>query len=55
VEDARQLSGTKTCSAEDIICTLSAFTAKTVADFILANLPADSQIFASVAERKTIL
>jgi anhydro-N-acetylmuramic acid kinase len=47
VEDARQVSGTKDIIPEDIICTLSAFTAKTIADFILANLPADSKIFAS--------
>ena len=45
--DAQQISGTNEISAEDIICTLSAFTAKTIADFIHANLPADSKIFAS--------
>ncbi|MGZ3813050.1 MAG: anhydro-N-acetylmuramic acid kinase [Mucilaginibacter sp.] len=47
VEDAKQQSGTKDISNEDLICTLSAFTAKTIADFILANLPADSKIFVS--------
>ncbi|MGZ3819513.1 MAG: anhydro-N-acetylmuramic acid kinase [Mucilaginibacter sp.] len=47
VEDAKQQSGTKDISNEDLICTLSAFTAKTIADFILANLPAGSKIFVS--------
>jgi anhydro-N-acetylmuramic acid kinase len=47
VEDAQQVSGTKDISPEDIICTLSAFTAKCIANFILANLPADSKIFVS--------
>lgn len=45
--DAQQISGTNEISAEDIICTLSAFTAKTIADFIQANLPGNSKIFAS--------
>lgn len=47
LEDARQMSGVKDISPEDIISTLSEFTAKTIADFILANLPADSKIFTS--------
>jgi anhydro-N-acetylmuramic acid kinase len=47
LEDAQQVSGTKDIDPEDIISTLSAFTARTIADFILANLPASSQIFAS--------
>src|ERR1700743_2481770 len=47
LEDARQVSGTKDISSEDIISTLSEFTAKTIADFISANLPAGSSIFAS--------
>jgi anhydro-N-acetylmuramic acid kinase len=45
--DAQQLSGTQDISPEDIICTLSAFTARTIADFILAYFPADSKLFAS--------
>jgi anhydro-N-acetylmuramic acid kinase len=47
LEDAQQVSATKSISREDIISTLSEFTAKTIAGFILANLPADSNIFAS--------
>ena len=47
IEDALQISGVKDISPEDIISTLSAFTARTIADFISANLPADSNIFAS--------
>ncbi|MDB5137258.1 MAG: anhydro-N-acetylmuramic acid kinase [Mucilaginibacter sp.] len=47
LEDAQQISGTKDISPEDIISTLSAFTAKSIAEFILTNLPASSQIFAS--------
>ncbi len=47
LEDAQQVSDTKGISPEDIISTLSEFTAKTIADFISANLPADSNIFAS--------
>jgi anhydro-N-acetylmuramic acid kinase len=47
LEDAQQVSDTKDISPEDIISTLSEFTAKTIADFILENLPMDSNIFAS--------
>ncbi len=47
LEDAQQVSGTKDIDPEDIISTLSKFTAKTIADFISANLPANSNIFAS--------
>src|ERR1700744_3142194 len=47
LEDAQQVSGTKNISPEDIISTLSEFTAKSIADFILTNLPADSKIFTS--------
>jgi anhydro-N-acetylmuramic acid kinase len=47
LEDAQQISGTKDINPEDIISTLSEFTAKTIADFVLANLPADSKLFAS--------
>src|SRR5579863_7028995 len=45
--DAQQVSGTQDISPEDIICTLSAFTARTIADFIKAYFPADSKLFAS--------
>ncbi|MBS1529814.1 MAG: anhydro-N-acetylmuramic acid kinase [Bacteroidetes bacterium] len=45
--DAQQVSGTQDISPEDIICTLSAFTARAIADFILAYFPADSHIFFS--------
>lgn len=47
LEDAQQISGTKNISPEDIISTLSEFTAKTIADFILENFPAESRIFNS--------
>jgi anhydro-N-acetylmuramic acid kinase len=47
LEDAQQISGVKDISPEDIISTLSEFTAKTIADSIRANLPADSKIFTS--------
>ena len=47
LEDAQQVSATKDIHPENIISTLSAFTARTIADFILTNLPADCQIFAS--------
>jgi anhydro-N-acetylmuramic acid kinase len=47
LSDAQQVSGTQDIGPEDIICTLSAFTARTIADFILAYFPADSKIFAS--------
>jgi anhydro-N-acetylmuramic acid kinase len=47
LEDAMQVSGTKDTSPEDIISTLSAFTARSIASFILSNLPADCNIFAS--------
>ncbi|HVS91119.1 MAG TPA: anhydro-N-acetylmuramic acid kinase [Mucilaginibacter sp.] len=45
--DAQQVSGTQDISPEDMVCTLSAFTARTIADFISAYFPADSAIFAS--------
>jgi anhydro-N-acetylmuramic acid kinase len=47
LEDARQVSGTKGISNQDVVCTLSAFTAQSIANFITANLPADSKIFIS--------
>ena len=45
--DAQQVSGTQDISPEDIICTLSTFTGKAIADFISAYFPADSHIFFS--------
>jgi anhydro-N-acetylmuramic acid kinase len=47
IEDAQQVSGTKDISPQDLVSTLSEFTAKSIADFISASLPADSKIFAS--------
>jgi anhydro-N-acetylmuramic acid kinase len=47
LEDAMQVSGTKDISPEDIISTLSAFTARSIASFILTNLPTDCNIFTS--------
>jgi len=45
--DAQQLSGTQDITPEDIICTLSAFSSRVIADFISAYFPADSYIFFS--------
>ena len=45
--DAQQVSGTQDISPEDIVCTLSAFAARAIADFINAYFPADSKLFAS--------
>ena len=47
VDAALKTSGSTNIDLVDIICTLSAFTVKTIADFIMANLPADSAIFTS--------
>ena len=48
VEDAQQRSNTLNISNEDLVCTLSAFTAKTISDFILQNFKADNiRIFTS--------
>ena len=45
---AQQKSNTTAISNQDLICTLSAFTAKTIADFISANFKVDGlKIFAS--------
>jgi anhydro-N-acetylmuramic acid kinase len=52
--DAQQVSGTKDISPENIISTLSAFTAKSIAEFILTNLPAGSQIFVSGGGAKNL-
>jgi anhydro-N-acetylmuramic acid kinase len=55
VADAKKRSNTITISNEDLICTLSAFTAKSIADFILANVKADDiKIFASGGGAKNI-
>jgi anhydro-N-acetylmuramic acid kinase len=48
VEEAKQRSNTLTISNEDLVCTLSAFTVKTIADFISRNFKADNiKIFTS--------
>jgi anhydro-N-acetylmuramic acid kinase len=47
LNDAQQASGTQDISPEDIICTLSAFTGRCIADSISAWFPADSHIFFS--------
>jgi len=41
-ENAQQLSGTSTISHEDLVCTLSAFTAQVIANFITVNFPAEA-------------
>ncbi|RYE14084.1 MAG: anhydro-N-acetylmuramic acid kinase, partial [Sphingobacteriales bacterium] len=48
VEQAQQSSNTTGISNEDLVATLSAFTAQTIADFIKINFPADNiKLFAS--------
>ena len=47
VKAAQERTGTLGISAEDLVCTLSTFTATTIADFIRANFPADIKLFAS--------
>jgi len=48
VEDAQRQSGTSAISREDLICTLSALTAKSIADFIADNIKANNiSIFTS--------
>jgi anhydro-N-acetylmuramic acid kinase len=47
VKQVQQQTGTTSIKPEDLVCTLSAFTAKSIAGFISANFPADSCIFVS--------
>jgi anhydro-N-acetylmuramic acid kinase len=47
VKAAQERSGTSGIPPEDLICTLSAFTATSIFDFIKANFPADIKLFAS--------
>ena len=47
IEDAKQVSGTNGVSSEDLVSTLSEFTAKGIADFISTYLPKDAKIFTS--------
>jgi len=47
IEDAKQVSGVKNIAANDLVSTLSEFTAKSITNFITTNLPADSKIFTS--------
>ncbi|MGZ3776219.1 MAG: anhydro-N-acetylmuramic acid kinase [Mucilaginibacter sp.] len=47
VENAKQSAGIMEIRPEDLVCTLSAFTARTIADLIKAYFPADSNLFAS--------
>jgi anhydro-N-acetylmuramic acid kinase len=47
VKAAQERSATLNISAEDLVCTLSTFTAKTIVDFIQAHFPADFKLFAS--------
>jgi anhydro-N-acetylmuramic acid kinase len=55
VADAQKRSKTLTISNEDLICTLSTFTAKSIVDFISANIKADDiKIFASGGGAKNI-
>jgi anhydro-N-acetylmuramic acid kinase len=55
VDHAVQQSNNQTIGNEDLICTLSAFTAKSIADFILSNFKADDlKIFTSGGGAKNI-
>ena len=55
VEDAQKRSDTLIISNEDLICTLSAFTARSIAEFILNNIKVDNiKIFASGGGAKNI-
>ena len=55
VEGAQLQSNTLTISNEDLVCTLSAFTAKAIADFILDNFKVDDiKIFTSGGGAKNI-
>jgi len=47
VDVAKQAAGIVDIRPEDLVCTLSAFAARTIADFIEAYFPADSKLFAS--------
>lgn len=48
INNAQQKSGTLNISKADLICTLSAFTAKSIADFIMQNIKGDDvRIFTS--------
>ncbi len=55
VTHAQQPSNTLTINNDDLVCTLSAFTAKSIADFILDNFKADDiKIFTSGGGAKNI-
>ena len=55
VEKAQQKSNTSDISPGDLICTLSAFTAKSIADFIAGNFTADDlKIFTSGGGAKNV-
>lgn len=55
LEKAQEKSGTLTTNPKDIVCTLSAFTAKSIANFILENFKADDiKIFTSGGGAKNI-
>lgn len=47
VDSAQNLSGTLNISPENVVSTLSAFTAKTISNFIKDNLPEKARIFIS--------
>lgn len=47
VKAAQERTGTLGISAEDLVCTLSTFTATSITDFIKVNFPADIKLFAS--------
>jgi len=47
LEDAQEVSNTKGINKNDVVATLSAFTATSIANFITKHLPADSNLFIS--------
>jgi anhydro-N-acetylmuramic acid kinase len=54
VKEAQEKSGTLTIGRLDLVCTLSAFTARAIAGFISANLLSGSSIFISGGGAKNI-
>lgn len=55
VKDTQQMTSTLKISNEDLVCTLSAFTAKAIADFIKTNFKADDiKLFVSGGGAKNV-
>ena len=55
IEEAQQQSGAQSISKEDLVCTLSALTAKSITDFIAGNIKANNiNIFTSGGGAKSV-